>query len=146
MAGGQPPVKSWGVDVERLTYFIITRKLFESAIWHENPHVLKLFIYLIGQARHAKNPKNFPGFKVARGELVTSLGDIAEANMYLKNQKLHKWSRARVLRMLENLVKNGYIEKISDTFGTHIKVCNYSRYQSPKTYTPNTCETPAKHL
>ena len=143
MAGGKLPVISKGVIVERLTYFLITRKLFESAIWHENPHILKLFIYLIGMARHAKKPKIFPGFEVKRGELVTSLGDIADDNEFITHGKLKKWSRQRVSRMLEKLVIGGYIEKVSDTYGTHIKVCNYGVYQSPETYDSDSSVTGA---
>jgi hypothetical protein len=126
---------------ERLTYFILTRKLFESPIWHDNLSILKLFLYLIGQARYRRKPKRFPGFEVGRGELVTSLGDISKNNTYLERGVERNWSRAKVSRMLKYLEKNGYIELLADTLGTHIRVCNYDYYQKPDTYKADSSET-----
>ena len=59
---------------ENLTYFILTRKIFDSAIWSDDPHVLKLFIYLIGTARYNKISKKFKGFEIKRGETFGLLG------------------------------------------------------------------------
>ena len=123
-----------GVKLEKLSYFIITRELFESAIWRDNPHVLKLFIYLIGKARYRSKPKKFAGFEIQRGELVTSLQIIADDNQYIENRKLKTWNRMRVSRMLKYLEKHEYIKILCDTYGTHIMICNYSKYQSPETY------------
>ncbi len=130
-----------GADVMPvLSYFIVTRKLFESAIWRDSPHVLKLFLYLIGMARHNKKPKKFDGFVVKRGELVTSLSNIAEDNEYTNGRWVQKWSRQKVSRMLKKLTDEGYISLLADTYGTHIKVINYDTYQNPKTYKRTTME------
>jgi len=129
--------------MENLTYFLITRKIFDSSIWRENPHTLKLFVYLIGNARYKDEPKKFNGFSVCKGELVTSLSNISEDNEYLERGRLKKWSRAKVSRMLHNLQDNKYIEILADTYGTHIRVCNYKEYQNPNTYKANTTETEA---
>lgn len=125
------------------SYFIVTRELFESAIWRDNPHALKLFLYLIGKARHRRTPKKFPGFEVKRGELVTSLSKIADENEFLERRKVKKWSRARVSRLLHYLASEKYIDILADTYGTHIKVRNYSKYQNPRRYLANTSETQA---
>jgi ribosomal protein S24E len=134
----------YNLSEERLTYFILTRKIFDSAIWRDEPHTLKLFIYLIGHARHSKDPKKYNSFEIKRGELVTSLSIIAEDNEYIQFGKLQKWSRAKVSRMLETLKQQNYIEIISDTYGTHIKVCKYDTYQDPNTYKSDTTETQLK--
>jgi hypothetical protein len=126
------------VGVERLTYFLITRKLFDSAIWRDNLHVLKLFIYLIGSARHQDKPKVFNNFKVCRGELVTSLSDIADDNEFLERNRVKKWSRAKVSRMLRYLEDKKYIKILADTYGTHISICNYDFYQTQKNYLADT--------
>jgi len=120
--------------MERLTYFIITRKLFSSPIWREDPHLLKLFLYLVGKARYRKTPKRFLGFEVRRGELVTSLQDIVDANQYSQGRVKHSWTRMRVSRMLHRLENMQQIELLRDTYGTHIKICNYDKYQSIDTY------------
>ena len=127
--------------MEQLTYFIITRKIFDSAIWRDDPHILKLFIYLIGMARHDKIPKKYPGFEVKRGELVTSLAQLSDNNEFFLNGRLQKWSRAKVGRMLEKLIEQCYITKLSDTYGTHISICNYDTYQNPSHYTSDTSDT-----
>ena len=121
------------MDNDQLTYFILTRKIFESSIWRDDPHTLKLFIYLIGQARHSKIPKKYSGFEIKRGELVTSLSLIADNNEFFNRGRLGKWSRAKVSRMLSTLKEQGYIMILADTYGTHIKVCNYETYQSHDT-------------
>ena len=123
------------------TYFILSRQIFESAIWRDNPHILKLFIYLIGNARHSKEPKKYPNVIINRGELVKSLSQISEENEYVSSGTIKNWSRQKVSRMLSVLEKQEYINKISDTYGTHIKVCNYDLYQSPDTYKSDTCGT-----
>jgi len=124
------------------TYFILSRQIFESAIWRDDPHILKLFIYLVGMAKHSKTPKKYPKFKVCRGELVTSLHQLSENNEYF-NKGLRKWSSGKVSRMLHKLQEQGYITLLADTYGTHIRICNYDTYQDTKQYGANSCETVA---
>lgn len=126
----------------QLTYFLITRKLFDSPIWRGNPHILKLFIYLIGRARFLEEPKRFQGFDLKRGELLTSLSEIADDNEYLvQGRYIKKWSRQKVSRMLTHLQNNEYIDLLSDTYGTHISIRNYDQYQLQKNYK----RTPVEH-
>lgn len=132
--------------MEQLTYFILTRKIFDSAIWRDEPHILKLFIYLIGNARHSKTPKKYIGFNINRGELVTSLSIIADDNEYMNHGVLQKWSRAKVSRMLQVLKEQDYIKILSDTYGTHISICNYDTYQNPETYKSDATETEVKRV
>jgi len=118
----------------RLTYFLLSRSIFDSPIWSDDPHTLKIFLYLVGTARHDKKPKRLPGALIKRGELITSLSAIAENNSYIKNKSLKTMSRQKIIRILDLLEKQGYIKRISDTYGTHIKVCNYDTYQNPRNY------------
>lgn len=127
-------------------YFMISRDIFDSAIWLENPHTLKLFIYFIGMARHDRTPKKYPKCTVNRGELVTSLKQISDDNQYMENGIIKQWSRAKVSRLIDSLVKKEYITIISDTYGTHIKVINYDTYQDPNTYKSDAGETVVKHF
>ena len=130
----------------KLTYILITRNLYTSAIWTDNPHVLKLFLYFIGTARRSEIPKKYPGFSVKQGELVTSLNEIANNNEYLERKILRRWSKQKVARMIKYLVENDYIKALTDTYGTHIKVLNYWKYQNPKTYLEDTCGTGAEQV
>ena len=123
-------------------YFLLSRLMFESAIWSDDPHILKLFIYLVGTARHTKKPKAYPTFKIKRGELVTSLRDISDNNEYF-NKTIRKWSAGKVSRMLHKLEEQGYINILADTYGTHIKVCNYETYQDTSNYLVDSSGTEA---
>ena len=128
------------------SYFLLSRQIFESAIWQDDPHILKLFIYLIGQSRYDKKPKVYPNCKINRGELVTSLQEISENNHYLKHGKIQKWSRQKVARMLEVLTKQGYILLISDTYGTHVRICNYEQYQDKNSYKREISDSSGTHV
>ena len=115
---------------------MIDRNIFESAIWRESPELLKLFLWLIGKARNSNIPKKYPNFVIKRGELVTSFSEIAECNEYCHGKGIKRWSNSKISRMLDKLTmgNDGYIEVIRDTYGTHIKICNYDIYQDPKRY------------
>ena len=124
--------------------FLLARMIFDSAIWRDDPHILKLFIYLVGKARYKTTPKKYPTFEVKHGELVTSLSQMAEDNEFLQQKAVRRWSRAKVSRMLKTLQDQGYITLISDTYGTHISICNYSLYQDLNNYKADNSETVVK--
>ena len=132
---------STGRRVER-GYVLLARAIEQSAIWRDPPDVLKLFIYLLLRARYKAEPKRFDGFEEKRGELVTSLADIAKDNAY-RDRGLRQWSRQKVGRMLARLQRQGRIVRFADTYGTHIKICNYELYQDPKAYEADECVTSA---
>ena len=115
-------------------YYLSARQMFDSDLWQCPADEIKLAHYLIGTARHNKKPKRFPGFQVCRGELVTSMSLISENCQWYENRKVRSWSRQKVARMLKKLVDINFISLKSDTYGTHISICNYSEYQNPDNY------------
>jgi len=121
-------------------YVLLARAIEQSALWRDPPEVLKLFLYLLLHARYRPEPKRFDGFEEKRGELVTSLADIAGGCEFYE-RGLQRWSRQKVARMLERLQRQGRIDLLADTYGTHIKVCNYELYQNPKAYEADRCGT-----
>ena len=125
-------------------YFLLSRAIFESPIWRCSPDSGKMFVYLIGNARYSQKPKRYPGFEVKRGELLTSLKEIAEGNEWIENGCPKRWSRTKVSRILAKLVDEKYIELPSDTYGTHVRVCNYDHYQNPDNYKSDSDETAAE--
>lgn len=114
-------------------YVLLARAIEQSALWRDSPEMLKLFVYLLIHARFKAEPKRFDGFEEKRGELVTSLADIAAGCEHYE-RGLQRWSRQKVSRMLAGLQRQGQIELLADTYGTHIKVVNYTTYQDPKAY------------
>jgi len=126
-------------------FVLMSRGIIESKIWTEDPDLLKLFLYLIIKARHDRNPKNYPQVTIKRGELITSLSKLSEANESTKNRQIIQWSSTKIMRMLNKLQEDGYIKILNDTYGTHISICNYDIYQNPKLYildeNKRTCNT-----
>lgn len=116
-------------------YFLVPRRIFSFSVWREDPRLQKLYIYLVGKARHCHDPIEYNRLTINRGEHVTSISKIAEDNK-CKGQdgRLKKWSNPTISRMLEKLGKSGLIKKIHDTFGMHISVCNYERHQNLNSY------------
>ena len=127
-------------------YFIISKLIFGSKIWSDDVHLLKLFVWLIGRAHHEDEPKYYPHATVNRGEVLTSLEHISEQNEYSENNTIKRWSRMKVSRMLAKLEEQGYIIRACDTYGTHVKVCNYEKYQDASLYARDKPVTPALQL
>lgn len=120
-------------------YFMVPRRIFNFPIWRGDPHLLKLYIYFLGKARHNHNPKEYNKLKINRGEHVTSISTIAEDNKYKgQDGRLRKWSKSTVSRLLEKLAKSNLIKKIDDTYGMHVSVSNYEVYQDPNNYQKKT--------
>ncbi len=128
---------------EKRGYILIARAIEESALWRDDPHTIKLFLWLVLNAHHDRSPKKYDGFEVQRGELVTSLAKISEKCEWFEQKGTRAWSRAKVCRMLEKLGRQGRIKLIADTYGTHIRLCNYESYQDPKWYKADNDETVA---
>jgi hypothetical protein len=115
-------------------YVVLARTSLDSKLWQCGPDAVRLAVYLILQARYKIEPKKYPGFVIGRGEVLTSLSLIADDCSWFENRRVHKWSRGKVSRMLEALINIGFCESKSDTYGTHLKICNYELYQNLDNY------------
>lgn len=115
--------------MDQLGYIKLHRQLFDSTLWSLPPDELRLAVYLLLRARHSKKPKKLPGVDVKRGEIITSLMDIAEACEWHENRRAHRWSKQKVARMLKALSEIEFLTHNSDTYGTHLSLRNYDTYQ-----------------
>lgn len=116
-------------------YFIMARTLFDSQAWALGSDHVKLLVYLVGRARHKREPHRLPGnIEIRRGELITSLARIVEENTWVERNTLKTWSRQKVSRMLHDLDDIDSVELLADTYGTHIKLVNYAAYQDAANY------------
>ena len=105
------------------------RALLDSSVWDLGPDITRLVNYLLLKAKSSAKAKKFFGTTVKRGEVITSLADIASDCSWYENRKRREWSRQKVMRMLDRLQEIEFCNLISDTFGTHISICNYNDYQ-----------------
>ena len=117
------------------TFFKIDRKIFDSDIWLQ-PVELRLFIYLIGQARHSKEPctkyKN-KGVVIKRGQYLRSYRKLRDDLEYMENNSIKSYSLSRIKTAIDNLAEQGRIKTKKTQLGTLFTVVNYAEYQGSYT-------------
>lgn len=132
-------------------YVLLSRKIIESEVWNKPPLYIKVWLYILAQARYREH-KN-----LQRGEFVTSYNEIAEACSYKVGYRKMKPKKDDIRRVIEwlrlpkmatcdahtNTHTNDTMKTTTNTTmitttkvtqGLLIKVCNYNVYQDPKNY------------
>ncbi len=99
-------------------YILLARRLQGSPIWDQDHHHLRLWIYLLLNARWNPVPENRRGVTVCRGKLLKSYRRIIEESEWLENQEIRRWSLSRVGRMLDWLREQEMIETLGTDLGT----------------------------
>ena len=109
--------------------FQVARSIFDSDVWSGDPHMAKLWIYLLGKAQFKKNSPE-------QGTLTTSLRRIQQNNPYLDPGGIIKrfWSIHKIVNMLEDLEKKERIFCEGTPKGTLIKIVKYRDYQDLSHY------------
>ena len=127
-------------------YVILARAMEDSQLWQLGPDCLRVAIWLLMRARFDREPKKFPGFEVGRGEVLTSLAQVAEECAWIENRREVRFCRSKVKRVFDKLTSIGFMVDLRNSSGTHVKLCNYGRYQCPENYLRNSSETTAEQL
>lgn len=123
-------------------YILESKSILESDIWHKPALYFKVWHYLLLRAQYQ------PNGNLGRGQLFTSISEIAEACSYfvgyrkITPTKKEIWS---VLEYLRNPYERNYerndkgtmIETTKVTHGIVVTICNYNKYQDPKAYESN---------
>lgn len=116
---------------DKTNFFKLDRKIFNSDIWLQ-PVELRLFIYLIGQARHSKEPstkyKN-KGVIIERGQYLRSYRKLRDDLEYMENNAIKNYSLSRIKSAIDRLENQGRIKTEKTQLGTLFTVCNYAVYQ-----------------
>ena len=108
--------------------FFIHRNLFESDIWEKVPYFSKIWIWIIGRANYNEVKKGGQIFE--RGQFLTTIPEIIEANKWFIGWGLKRLTKDQVWRVLEFLRKTGRITTSKTIRGLFIKVQNYDYYQA----------------
>lgn len=112
-------------------YFKLYRDIFESSIWMQ-PVDLRLFIYLIGQARYKEEPntkyKTY-GIIIKRGQFLRSYRKIRDDLEYFENNAVKHYSLSVIKRSVDRLVEQERIKIQQTKLGTLFTVVNYRQYQ-----------------
>ena len=117
-------------------WIAIHREIQEHWIW-QDPEKLRAWIDLLLMANHEKAEIGLrEGMVVVkRGQLITSIGKLAER---------WKWSKDRVRRFLKVLSDTNMITRVSDTHKTTITIVNYDKFQDKPTTNKTSNKTSSK--
>ena len=113
---------------------LIARAMQDSEVWGMPPQYLKLWLYLLINARWDKRPHRIGPVTVGYGQVVKSYRKIADECQYTENRQVQAWSTSQVKRVLAWLEERGMVETLGTELGTLITVCNFKRYQDFQTY------------
>jgi len=123
-------------------YFIISRKIIESAIWDKPPLYMKVWIYLLSRAQYK------PYKQLDRGQLITSIPEIMEGCSWHQGSAKYTPTKDQVYQVLEWMRKPLEGNNVEDTKATMITttratrcllvtIDNYNFYQEPNNYESN---------
>lgn len=123
-------------------YILESKKILESRIWNKPPLYFKIWHYLLLKAQFSDSGN------LKRGQLFTTINEIAEACSYYAGYRKVTPSKKEVWSVLEFLRNpcerdNGedktetMIETTKVTHGIIVTICNYCKYQDPKSYERN---------
>ena len=123
-------------------YILISKAITDSDIWHKPPIYVKVWLYLLRSAMYANDGH------LKRGQLFTSIQEIAEACSYHKGYQKVTPSKHEIYTVIEYLRKtdegndegNTNVPMIVTTKVTHgmlVTICNYNKYQDPRFYEGN---------
>lgn len=123
-------------------YILESKGIIESDIWGKPPLYFKVWHYLLLKATYADTGK------LKRGQLFTSIPEIAEACSYYKGFQKITPSNREIWSVIEYLRRNDegncegdmnvpMVVTTKVTHGMLVTICNYNKYQDPRTYESN---------
>lgn len=108
-------------------YIKLYRALQGSEVWAWPPRYLKLWVYLLLEARWA--PQSVAGLSVSRGQVVKSYSQIQKDNEWVENRGVRRWSKSQIKRMVDRLVEAGMVTTSETELGTLFRIRNFEKYQ-----------------
>lgn len=123
-------------------FILESRQILESDIWSKPPIYFKVWHYLLLNAEYRDTGN------LKRGQLFTTIDEIAEACSYKVGYRKIKPTRKEIWGVLEFLrnphernnetdTKGTMIVTTKVTHGMIVTICNYNKYQDPKLYESN---------
>lgn len=106
----------------------IYRKLKDSDIWNRDDFQLKLWIYILMNARWKAEPYVKDGIRVERGQFLRSYSRIAEDLKLRKGRGWQSRKEGDVRYHLKVIEKDGSIRMQGNALGVLITVVNYDTY------------------
>jgi len=116
-------------------YYIKARKIQESWIMHQPPHVREIWEMFIRRASHS-NYKS-----LSRGQLLITYDQIRDELHWMVGYRKMRYSKWNCESAMKQLRKATMITIKKTTRGMIVTVCNYDYYQNPKNYESHNCNS-----
>ena len=113
-------------------YYIKARKIQNSKIAVQPPHVREIWDWLLKEANH--KPMKYAGFKLERGQLFRTYKQIREELHWMVGWRKMMYSENQTKKAMKFLRENQMIATTKELGGVLITICNYAHYQNPKNY------------
>lgn len=109
-------------------YVLIARKLFQGEMMEKPPLYFKLWAWMLDRANWKDRDK------LKRGQLVATIKGMQEAMSYRIGYRKRTPTPDEIRSAYEAFVKAAMITTTRTTRGLIITICNYDRYQNPRSY------------
>ena len=113
-------------------YYIKARKIQDSEIMRQPPHVREIWDWLLKEANHTD--VRLGGRIIKRGQLLRNYQDIQEGLAWYVGWRKMMYNENQVKKAVRFLRKANMIETQKMAGGVLITVCNYDYYQNPDNY------------
>lgn len=113
-------------------YYIKARKIQDSEIARQPPHVREIWDWLLKEANHTDS--KYSGFTIKRGQLFRTYNDIREGLHWMIGWRKMVYNENQTKKAMKFLRSTGMIDTKKELGGVLITICNYEYYQDPKNY------------
>jgi len=113
-------------------FYIKARKIQESKIQRQPPHVREIWDWLLKEANH--KDKKYNGFIVKRGQLFRTYQDIREGLHWMVGYRKMMYNENQTKKAMKFLREHLMIATSKELGGVLITILNYNHYQNPKNY------------
>ena len=125
--------------------FYMSDKIFLNSIWNSAPENVKVWVWLLGKAKHPTLEHN--GIKVKYGQVLTSLLDIGKMLQYdIGGRKSRVYKKKFIWDMLQRFIKEEMIETKKVSTGILITIDKYEQYQGKEVTISKAKETTIKRF
>ena len=123
-------------------FYIKARKIQESKIQRQPPHVREIWDWFLRMANHGD--RKVSGKVLQRGQLLTSYKDISDGLSWKVGYRVERYKKHEIQTATKWLMKHTMILTTRTTRGMIVTILNYNKYQNPKNYETYN-ETTMKH-
>jgi len=113
-------------------YYIKARKIQNSKIMRQPPHVREIWDWILKEANH--KDVEYGGFKLKRGQLFRTYMDIREGLSWNVGWRKMMYNENQTKKAMKFLRDTLMIDTKKEPGGVLITICNYDIYQNPKNY------------